>query len=481
MFAHLLRDLRRKLGGAKDASTSQSVSASGATDVLIQRGETFFVAGDHERAGATFRELLAADPRNAVALHALGVLAQLRGDPTSAVSFFTKAIHEQPGVAAYHNNCGEAYRTLGDLEHALQCYDSAIALAPDYVHPRINRGLVLAACARYEDAIDAYEDAIRVEPESANAHLGLATTLLTLERYERGWQEYAWRRAHGEYRSIASELTGPPWNGGPLPDGTVLLYAEQGFGDAIQFVRYAPLVAERCAHVLIKCHADLDVLFASMCGPTISIVRSGTGLPPYDAHASLLDLPALFCTTAATIPATVPYLAAPRERVEGWHEKLGQNGERLRVGIAWAGSARQQNNRNRSCTLADFAPLSRLPNIEIYSLQKETAGPLLWPTDAAAPLIDVGARIGDFADTAAIIENLDLVITVDTSVAHLAGALGRPAWTMLSFAPDWRWLTRRLDSPWYPRMRLFRQRRAGDWSGVFEEAANALGALARTR
>lgn len=474
MLAHFLRELRRRLGGTVDGATANPVSAADAAQTLVARGEALFLAGDHEHAASAFREVLAANPRNDVALHALGVIAHLHGDTREAVSRFTAAIEENPGVAAYHNNCGEAYRSLPELERALACYDKAVALAPEYVHPHVNRGIVLAASARYEEAIAAYETAIRLEPENANAHFGLATTLLTLERYERGWQEFSWRRAlHGQ-RSIEPQLKKAPWTGEALPQGTLLLYAEQGYGDAIQFVRYAALAAERCARVLIKCHAELDVLFEAMSGPNIEVVPGGAALPAYDAHASLLDMPALCRTTAETIPASVPYLKAPRNRVERWGNRLGDRSGRFRVGIAWAGSPQQANNRNRSCTPADFNRLAAIPGVEFYSLQKERAGTVAWPVDAAAPLVELGAEIRDFADTAAIMEHLDLVLSVDTSVAHLAGALAKPAWTLLCFAADWRWLTVRDDTPWYPGMRLFRQHSAGDWSGVFDDVARAL-------
>jgi tetratricopeptide (TPR) repeat protein len=471
MWSHLMRELRRRL---RRDDTRRAPQLDAAAQAVLARGEAFFLAGDHGRAESVFREVLASEPRNALALHALGVIAQLAGDARGAAELFTAAIEQDPRNAAYHNNCGEAYRTLGDPERALLCYDTAIELAPGYPHPHANRGVVLNAYARYDEAIEAYETALALDPDAANAHVGLAVTLLVLGDYARGWKEYEWRRALRSHSDSAPQLKARPWMGETLPDATVLLYAEQGYGDAMQFVRYAPRVAQRCARVLIRGHAELDALFESLSGGKIGVVRSGAAVAPYDAHASLLDLPGLFETTASDIPAAVPYLAAPPDRVERWRRELGPRGARLRVGIAWAGSGRHTNDRNRSCTLERFARLAGIEGVDFYALQKQTHDLFEWPGDAVAPLVELGSRIGDFADTAAIIEDLDLVISVDTSVVHLAGALGRPVWTLLPFAPDWRWLTQRHDTPWYPTMRLFRQPRPGDWSAVFDDVAAAL-------
>lgn len=476
MLSRLLGELRRVLqrgpGRGRRGATDERINA------LFAAAEQRFLARDRRGADAALCEALAllppGAPRRAEALHALGVIAHGDGDARRALDLFIAAIEERPGVGEYHSNCGEAYRLVGNLEDAIRCCREAIALAPGHAVAHLNLGVALQASGRYSEAIAAVEAAIKLDPNDANAHVALGNTLLILGDYDRGLQEYAWRRGLPTYSDTAPRLDQPAWTGAARPGATLLLYSEQGYGDAIQFVRYAPLAAQRCGRVLVKCHAALDTLFSSIRSPSVEVVVSGAALPVYDMHASLLDLPALFGTTIADVPAAVPYLAAPAERIEAWRGRLDAASARLRVGIAWAGNRRHKNDSNRSCTLAHFASLARMEGVVFYAVQKERAEPDAWPADASAPLLDVSAELGDFADTAALIENLDLVISVDTSVAHLAGALGKAVWTLLPRVPDWRWLTEGDETPWYPTMRLFRQRSAGDWVGVFGEVEAAL-------
>jgi hypothetical protein len=257
-----------------------------------------------------------------------------------------------------------------------------------------------------------------------------------------------------------------------MPGRTILLTCEQGFGDAIQFVRYAPLVAQRCQRVVLECQKELLPLFRDV--PGISrLVEQQDPLPAFDAHCSLLSLPGIFATRLASIPAPVPYLKANPARVAKWAARLGQD-RRLKVGIAWAGNAAHTKDRHRSTSVATFAPLSAIPGIALVSLQK--GSPELTP--AVLPdgmeLIDHTADLHDFVDTAALIAHLDLVISVDTAVVHLAGAMAKPVWTLLPFVPDWRWLLNRPDTPWYPTMRLFRPPAIDAWAAVMQQVADAL-------
>jgi hypothetical protein len=282
-----------------------------------------------------------------------------------------------------------------------------------------------------------------------------------------GWSEYEWRWKNPGFESKPS-FAQPVWDGSNHA-GTVLLTAEQGFGDTIQFIRYAPLVAARCRRVLLQCHRELVPLLDGAPG-LAGVISRGQALPDFDVHCTLMTLPRLFATTLDTIPARVPYLNAEPARVAAWGAKLGET-RRFKVGLAWAGSEAHKNDQHRSMLLSVFAPLSAIPGTLFVSLQKGPAALQIQSPPDGMELIDPTADLHDFADTAALIANLDLVISVDTAMVHLAGALAKPVWTLLPLVPDWRWLLNRSDSPWYPTMRLFRQPALGDWSAVMQRVA----------
>jgi hypothetical protein len=258
-----------------------------------------------------------------------------------------------------------------------------------------------------------------------------------------------------------------------LEGRSLLLHTEQGLGDAVQFIRYLPLAAQRGARIIIECQAELQRLFQTMSGNYQTVVR-GQPLPAFDLHCPLLSLPWVFGTNLASIPNDVPYLHADAEDAGRWQDRLGGHCALLKVGLAWAGKPTHQNDRNRSMKLARLAPLGQLPGVHFFSLQKGTAAAEAKAPPAGMELVDWTEELKDFADTAALIANLDLVIAVDTAVVHLAGAMGKPVWTLLPFASDWRWLLDRADSPWYPTMRLFRQATPGDWDGVIRRVAAEL-------
>jgi hypothetical protein len=312
-------------------------------------------------------------------------------------------------------------------------------------------------------------------PDMAGAHFALAEALLILGQWGRGWEEYEWRFRIPNGGESMPKTGQPDWDGTPFDDAALLLVADQGFGDVIQFCRYIPWAIERCPDYALACSPELVPILSQLV-PRDRLVQRWQDCPPMRAVCALSGLPRLAGTRVGNVPAPVPYLRALPERQAVWAERLGRLAGRgvRRVGIVWAGRPTHANDRRRSASLAQFAPLAVVPGIALVSLQK---GP---PTEQAgsyfgrAPLINIGAEVKDYDDTMALLECLDLVVTVDTSVGHLAAAMGKPVWILLAHAPDWRWLLDREDTPWYPTVRLFRQTVAGQWGDVFDRVAAAL-------
>jgi tetratricopeptide (TPR) repeat protein len=344
-----------------------------------------------------------------------------------------------------------------------------------HFHALRNLAASLRALGNYEEALAAYRQAIAIAPHFAEAHRDEGLLLLLLGRFGEGWTKYEWRWRASTVG--AHPIKGPRWNGELLAGRTILLQAEQGVGDTLQFLRYGPLVAQRCGNVILQ----LPPSMARLCGDAISaaarVVSFDEALPAFDYHAPLLSLPRIFATTLDTVPARIPYLRAPPRCAEGWQREFADIGG-MRVGIAWAGNPDHENDHNRSIPFGHLLPLFAGCQARFYSLQ---VGERSADLRAAADLgvADLSERLTDFGETAGAIEALDLVITVDTAVAHLAGALGKPVWLLLPSVPDWRWLLVREDSPWYPDMRLFRQVRRGDWAEVVARVAHELELIAR--
>ncbi len=384
----------------------------------------------------------------------------------------------EPDNAEAHYNGGNVLQDLGRLDDALAAYDAALGLAPGYVEAHVHRGNTLKELGRLDDALAAYEAALRIKPDLAEARFNISLVHLLWGRFAEGWRGY-------EYRWLAPGILGgkrrhadsPLWTGDSTDGRTILLWAEQGFGDAIQFVRYVPMLIQRGWRVILEVRPPLARLFAGIAGATV--VAVGESLPPFDVQCPLLSLPLVFATTAETIPAPVPYLEPGQDAVAKWSSRLPRDG--LRVGVVWQGNPGHKHDRNRSFRSEQFSPLAALPGVHLISLQKEAGVDQLARLSSEAGIHTLGPDYdgGDFLDTAAVIMALDLVIGADTSVVHLAGALGRPVWVALPTVPDWRWLTEREHSPWYPTMRLFRQTKRGDWDGVFVRIAAELCGLRR--
>ncbi len=430
----------------------------------LQQAMEWHKAGNLAEAEAVYRDVLAADPKNADALHMLGVLASQRGDLQHALSCLGRAILLNPSPPFYHNNLGNVLFQAGRLADAALCYEEALRLDPEYAEAHGNLANTYDRLGRFEDALAhrlevarlrpersgayaelgntlraqgmiaeslaCFEQALTIDPEDAEAHMGRAFALLLAGDLAPGWREYEWRWKTPRFPSRA--FAEPLWDGSALDGRTILIHAEPGLGQTLQFARYLPLVAERGGRVVFECQPQLAPLMRGM--PEIAeVAAAGNPLPAFDVQAPLGSLPRIFGTTADRIPAAVPYLSAPKRRAK-------RRGEGRTAGLAWPGD------------WGVLEPLLEVPGIRFVKLEEAE----------------------NMADTAAAMVNLDLVISGDETLAHLAGALGAPVWTLLPFAPDWPWMLGRDDSPWYPTMRLFRQPRAGDWAAVVARVREVL-------
>jgi hypothetical protein len=429
---------------------------------LFQHGLALHRAGDLVGAESFYRRAVALAPNLADAWHFLGTLAHQAGDDEQAVQMLKHALRFKPGSVRSYNNLGEALRGLERLDEAENCFRAAVKMVPDYAEAHQNLGVVLGQRMKLDAALAEYERALRLQPQNVDAHVNRALIYLARGDYTRGWPEYDWRlRMPAHVRTFDR----PTWDGTPLDGRTILVYAEQGFGDTIQFARFLPPVTRSAKRLVFECQPELAPLVRSIEG--IDVIEAGRELPPFDVVCALLSLPRFF----KDIPAAVPYLTAPADRVAAWRGRVDRT--KRSIGIAWATNALSPTTRRRSCRLADLAPLAR-EDVNFYSLQKGPAA-----AEAAAPLghmqlVDFTAELHDFAETAALIANLDVVVSVDTAVVHVAGAIGKPVHVLVPFASDWRWLLKREDSPWYPTARLWRQQRPGDWAEVIERLAREL-------
>jgi tetratricopeptide (TPR) repeat protein len=423
--------------------------------------------GKLDEAIACFQRLLQWKPDYAEAHNNLGNTFRKQEKLEAAAACYRRTLELTPDYAQAHNNLGLTLKDLGHLDMAVACCRRAIELLPDYAEAHNNLGNALAYQGKLDEAVACYEQALQWKPDHADAHFNRSLVWLRKGDFERGWPEYEWRWQMKEFRP--PRFRQPVWDGRPLERRSILLRAEQGFGDTLQFVRYATLVKERGARVLLQCQRPFLRLLAS-CPGVDAAIGQGEDLPAFDVHAPLLSLPGIFRTSLETIPADVPYLFADPGLIEHWRTELGPIAG-FKIGIFWQGTT---TDPARIIPLSCFESLAGLPGVRFVSLQKGSGVEQLQDWPDRFPITEVGSRLDDFMDTAAVLRNLDLVIACDTAVAHLAGAIGVPVWVALPFAADWRWLLDRSDNPWYPTMRLFRQKQRGDWAGVFEQIKTAL-------
>ena len=429
--------------------------------------------GRNDIAVGLIRRAIGLNPNVAEAYNNLGNALKDQGQLDEAIAAFRQALALNPNLPEAHNNLGSALKDQGQLDEAIAAYRQAIALRPTYADAHNNLGNALKDQGQLDEAVAAFRQAIALKPDYAEFHFNLSLSLLTSGDFQQGWEEHEWRWKCKEFPTPARNFPQPQWDGCPLEGRTLLLHTEQGHGDAVQFIRYLPLVEQRGGRIIIECQAELQRLIRPIAG-RCQIVVSGQPLPIFDLHCPLLSLPRVFGTNLDNIPNNVPYLRADAEDAGRWQRRLADHSPLVKVGLGWAGSPAHRNDCNRSMKLATLAPLGQVPGARFFSLQKGEAAAETKTPPAGMELVDWTQELKDFADTAALIANLDLVIAVDTAVVHLAGAMGKPVWTLLPFVSDWRWLLERQDSPWYPSMRLFRQPRIGDWDGVITRVVEAL-------
>lgn len=479
---------------------------------LFELGNTLVERGKTDAAIEAFERCLALAPNHAATAYNLGNALRQAGRPVEAVEAFLRCLRLVPDFGRAYVNLADTLRHLGMLEQARMMADLGVQHVPDLPEAKIclanvlydnaeyqaaaalyteclaripghagalsNLGNTLRVIGRLPEALAAHDQAVTAAPEEAHFHFKRAMTRLAAGDFSRGWDEFEWRWQDPQ---IKPRGLGKLWRGEDIAGRSILLHAEQGLGDTLQFVRYAPMVATRDCRVLLEVQPALVRLLRALPG-VIEVIARGDTLPPFDVQCPLLSLPCAFATRLETIPASIPYLHADPVAVAAWNARLPNNG-RLRVGLVWSGSPHNDNagahkvDRRRSVPLGEFAPLGELSGIILVSLQKHEPGHT-WTPPLGLPVIDLMADVTDFSDTAALIANLDLVIAVDTSVAHLAGGLGKPVWLLSRYDGCWRWLHGRDDSPWYPTMRIYRQERPHDWSAVIARIHHDLGALA---
>ncbi len=385
--------------------------------------------------------------------------------PEEALVSFRNALTIRPDYAEAYNNQGLTLQHLNRPEEALASFHKALAIRRDFAEAYNNQGLAFQQLNRSEEALSSYDKALALKPDYAEAYWNKSLLLILMGQYLEGWELFEWRFKNEQLKHDAPPFPKPPWRGqADIRGRKLLIHGEQGYGDVIQFCRYLPQVRALGADIILEVQQPLVPLVSTLNCP-MTVVAKGDVLPEVDAYCPIMSLPYVFKTTVGTIPAEVPYLFSDKEKVKVWQEKLGP--ARLRVGLTWSGSRDHKNDLNRSIWLKELLPLTDLP-IEWHSLQKEYRQPDLEILEAHPEIRQHQDDLTDFSDAAALIECLDLVISVDTSTAHLAGALGKPVWILLPHAPDYRWMLDREDSPWYPSARLFRQSKAGDWAGVIQ-------------
>jgi len=444
----------------------------------LKRAEEAAKAKRYNEASGICQDLLEGQPDYPPALALLGAIAGHRGDMGGAIVLLERAIAKEPNVASWHSNLSGLYRLHYRLDEALTTARLAVKLRPEAARYHVNLGKALIDCNLREEALMAFLTALAREPQNAEAHLAMGQVLLARGDMRPGWVEYEWRNQLEQAKGMLPTMAAPAWNGMKLPNSRLLLVADQGYGDTIQFVRYVPQIVDRVAELVLGCSPDLLPLMQQFPGIK-SVHTRWNEIPPHMAYCLLSSLPGILGTELDTIPKSIPYLSADPHDVKSWHERLDAalGKDRLRVGLVWAGRPTHPNDSRRSIALASLAGLAKLSNISLVSMQKVVPDKDKASLAEFPGMLAVADSLSDFGQTAALISALDLVVTVDSVAGHLSGALGKPVWVMMPTPSDWRWLLEREDSPWYPSMRIFRQPRPGDWTSVIHSIVQNLSRL----
>lgn len=470
-FANVLHGLKRDDEALASIDKALALRP-GDPDALLHRGNALIALNRPNDALPCFDAVLARDAGHRDALLNRGVARATLGHHEQALADFDAILARMPSDAETLYNRGTALIELGRYAEALFAFDNVLAAAPQHHRAWTNRGRALQALNRHEEAIASFDKALAIDKNYGDAHFNAALSLLALGNFRRGFADYEWRWRRTGMTDARRGYRGRLWLGEyPIDRRTILLLAEQGLGDTIQFIRYAPLLAQMGANVVLEVQPELKALLSTVSGVASCHARGET-LPAFDVYCPLGSLPLALKTEASSVPATLPYVRTDDAQIAKWRPAL----EALpgkRVALTWAGHARHANDRHRSIELRLLEPLFKCEGISFVSIQRDLRG------DDAARLAqfgitDFGPRLADMTDTAAVLALADLLISVDTSVVHLAGAMGREAWVMLPTMPDWRWTLTNERSPWYPTMRLFRQRAPGDWPNVIATVRDAL-------
>lgn len=446
-------------------------------DAWSNMGAVLRELGRQEEATLACEQALTLDPGNAAALCNLGCLRGDAGDFSGALTYFEQVLAKEPDHFVAQFQLGWALFNLGRIEDALKADDRAVALNPESAAVHLNRGYTLMKLARLPEAETAFRKSLALDPGLPIAHWNLAFLRLLEGRYGEAWPDYGWRWKLRDTLVSQRTFEQPTWRGESLLGQRVLVWAEQGFGDTLQFIRYLPLLQQRGGRVLLQVQPALVSLLQG-CPGSERVLSEGEPLPPFDLQVPILDLPMVFSSTLSDLPCDVPYVSPPTppayQPSAAMVEALRTDEARTRVALVWQGNPNQKDNRTRSLDPALFEPLAQLPNVTWFNLQKYAPGVEAKPLPPAFKACDLGPLLTTFADTAYALEHMDLTISVDTAVAHLAGALGRPALVLLSFSPDWRWLIKGDSCPWYPTFRLYRQPAPGAWEAVIQNVLRDL-------
>jgi Flp pilus assembly protein TadD len=444
-------------------------------DQTLARAQTAAQAKRLNEASGICEDVLAANPDYPAALALLGIIMAMKNDLERGVELMRKAISLRPGIPSWYAHLSSMCRNTYRMDEAVSAGQESIRLDPNNADHLVNMSLVFVDVDDRERATACLLRALGLKHDHADGHLAMAQILLAQRDFQPGWAEYEWRNQTEAGKATMPAMTSAHWNGMRIPTGRLLLVGDQGYGDTIQFARYIAMAAERVQDVILGCSQEMGPLLSNIPG-VAQYCHRWNDVPGHAVHCRLSSLPYIFGTTPDTIPAPVPYLQADPARVTAWRERLDTTLPRgtKRIGLAWTGRPTHPNDRRRSIRLAQLLPLTQSGPAAFVSLQKPMPAADLETMPRFPGMTDLSSDLTDFGETAALIENLDLVITVDTSMGHLAGAMAKPVWILVPKAADWRWMLEREDTPWYPTARLFRQRKPGEWDPVLDRLTQSL-------